>query len=483
MTGPNGNLNGGVDVSLKVEHSGLPLGKLNYVMAAITLVISLLLIRATYQAAHGYERVNRASENYITWEQSASNIKDATDYLTEQARSFVMTGEKKYIENYFEEVNVRRRREKAMEDLRNTGSEESYEMLEDAIKQSQAQMSLEYYAMRLTISAYGYNPTEFPVEVRSTTILSKDANLSRSEKQERAKMMVLDSNYLEKKASIDADLRAYLSDLEEETKAQQTEAANEMRRLLETQRLLIFALIVIFAIVIMMNSLLIINPLMKGILHIRTEQPIPISGSYEFQFLAKTYNLMFEANQKKTRELAFEASHDKLTGLYNRVGYDNLIKTTDMTTAALLLIDVDKFKHVNDTYGHDMGDRVLANIAHVLRESFRSGDYVCRIGGDEFATIMVNTGSQFDELIRGKVEHINERLQNPTDDLPPISVSVGVAFGGEARGSTGSVVKDADLALYQVKEHGRCGVAFFSPELVTESAMAALPKREEKEDK
>ena len=453
----------GVSLSFKMSNEGLPLGKLNYAMAVITLVISLLLIRATYQASDGYERVNRATENYIMWEQGASSIKAATDYLTEQARNFVMTGDRKYIDNYFNEVNVQRRRERAMDELRGTGNSEAYAMLEDAIRQSQAQMSFEYYAMRLTISAYGYNVDDFPAGVRSTVVLSRDANLTRVEKQQRAREMVLDSDYLEKKAAIDADLSAYLEVLEKETETQQVDAANEMRRLLETQRLLIFALIVIFAVVILMNSLLVINPLMKGILHIRTEQPIPISGSYEFQFLARTYNLMFEANQKKTRELAYEASHDRLTGLYNRMGYDNLLKNTDMTAAALLLIDVDKFKSVNDTYGHDMGDRVLANIAHVLRESFRSGDFVCRIGGDEFATIMVNTGPQYAGLIRDKIVHINERLQHPEDDMPPISVSVGVAFGSEAHGSTDSIVKDADKALYQVKDNGRCGVAFFEP--------------------
>ena len=136
-----------------------------------------------------------------------------------------------------------------------------------------------------------------------------------------------------------------------------------------------------------------------------------------------------------------------------------------MLTSALLLIDVDKFKNVNDTYGHDVGDKVLKHIASVLRESFRSNDHICRIGGDEFATIMVNAGPQFVELIRSKVERINERLIHPTtDDLPPISLSVGVAFGSEQNG-TGNIVKDADLALYQVKEHGRCGIAFFTPAL------------------
>ncbi len=463
-----------MDVSLNHEKSGLPLGKLNYIMTAITLLISAMLIYASYRVSSGYERVNAATENYISWEQSASSIKNATDYLTEQARNFVMTGERKYLQNYFLEVNVTRRRESALSKLQGTGSPESYEKLEDAMEQSKAQMSLEWYAMRLTISAYGYNPSEFPVELQSTTLLSKDAKLARGDKQERAKQMVLDSAYLEKKAAIDEDLRAYLTNLEEGTRLQQAEAAAELRSLLEMQRLLVFALIMIFIIVIMMNSFLIINPLMKGILHIRTEQPIPISGSYEFQYLARTYNLMFSASQKKANALAYEASHDKLTGLYNRVGYDNLLKTTDMVSSALLLIDVDKFKHVNDTYGHDMGDRVLSHIAHVLRESFRSGDFVCRIGGDEFATIMVNSGPQFTELIRGKVERINDKLLHPTDDLPPISVSVGVAFGSELNG-TGSLSKDADLALYQVKENGRCGVEFFVPALMRN--IAALPDK------
>ena len=461
-----------MNFTLRPGQGGLPLGKLNYAMAAVALVISALLIHATFSASRGYERVSAATENYIAWEQSASSIRDATDYLTEQARNFVMTGEKIYLQNYFMEINVTRRRETAMETLRGPASGESFAKLEDAMRQSEAQMSLEYYAMRLTLSAYGYDPEDFPAELRSVTLLSKDASLSRAEKQARAQSMVLDSDYLEKKAAIDEDLNSYLKSLENGTRNQQAQASDEMRGLLEAQRLLVFALVALFIIVIMMNSFLIITPLMKGILNIRTEQPIPISGSYEFQYLARTYNLMFESSQKKTDALAYEASHDKLTGLYNRVGYEDILKNTDMANSALLLIDVDKFKSVNDTYGHDMGDRVLRQIAAVLHDSFRAGDFVCRIGGDEFAAIMVNSSAQYADLIRGKIERINDKLQHPADDLPPISVSVGVAFGNES-GGTGSISKDADLALYQVKEHGRCGVEFFHPALLI---AAALPE-------
>ena len=453
---------GGMNLPSEGNRGGIPLGKLNYAMAAVTVVLSLLLIRATYRTSDGYERVNSATEDYIMWEQSASSIRDATDYLTEQARSFVMTGERRYLENYFNEVNVQRRREHAMEELRGTGRPESYAMLEDAIRQSQEQTSIEYYAMRLTISALDYSLVDFPAEIRGTALLPGDAGLSRAEKRERAKQLVLDSEYLKMKAAIDEDLHDYLAVLEEETEQRQMEAANEMRLRLEAQRFLIIALIMLFAVIVLMNSMLVIDPLMNGILQIRAEQPLPISGSYEFRFLAKTYNRMFESHRRKTLELAYEASHDKLTGLYNRMGYDNLLGSADMASVALLLIDVDKFKDVNDTYGHDMGDRVLAHTAQVLRESFRSVDFVCRIGGDEFATIMAHAGPQFTELIRGKVEHINERLQHPEDaKMPPVSVSVGVAFGSEAYKGPDDIIRDADKALYRVKENGRCGVAFF----------------------
>ena len=202
-----------------------------------------------------------------------------------------------------------------------------------------------------------------------------------------------------------------------------------------------------------------IEPLLSGVQHIRREQPIPISGAYEFRFMARTYNLMYEANREKKERLAYEARHDKLTGLFNRSGYDFLMQNLELANAALLLIDIDKFKDVNDTYGHQTGDRVLVRVASVLRENFRAEDYLCRVGGDEFAAVMLHSGPEVRDLIAGKVKTINDQLLHPADDLPPVSLSVGVAFGG-ARGGSGSIAKEADRALYQVKENGRCGCAF-----------------------
>lgn len=139
--------------------------------------------------------------------------------------------------------------------------------------------------------------------------------------------------------------------------------------------------------------------------------------------------------------------HDALTGLYNRSAYDFMRHDLDMSRNALLLVDVDKFKGVNDTYGHDVGDLVLKRVAEVLKYSFRSTDLVFRLGGDEFVVIMFNVDSSMRDQVRTKIEQANVMLQKPKDDLPPTSLNVGVAFA-DRENPEGDIFKDADTALY-----------------------------------
>ncbi len=147
--------------------------------------------------------------------------------------------------------------------------------------------------------------------------------------------------------------------------------------------------------------------------------------------------------------------------MINRGGFDQLrqLLKAQKKPIAFLLIDVDKFKEVNDEHGHEAGDKVLKKVASLLRVSFRSKDYVARIGGDEFSVIMMDTTPQMTELIREKINNLNWRLKNPNDGLPQVSLSVGVAFSDT--GFTDNLYPDADSALYQVKENGRCGCDFY----------------------
>ena len=176
----------------------------------------------------------------------------------------------------------------------------------------------------------------------------------------------------------------------------------------------------------------------------------------ELRFVTRTYNEILRENKEARDKLSHEASHDALTGLFNRGAYDLLMESTDTEHMALILVDVDYFKQVNDKYGHAVGDRVLKRVADILRSSFRSVDILCRIGGDEFAVVMTRVNSSMKQLVINKIAGANELLKHPKDDLPPVSLSVGVAFS-DRENPQGDIFKDADTALYKVKKAGRNG--------------------------
>ena len=141
---------------------------------------------------------------------------------------------------------------------------------------------------------------------------------------------------------------------------------------------------------------------------------------------------------------------------------------------SLLLIDIDLFKQVNDTYGHTTGDKLLKQVAALLKENFRSQDYLFRIGGDEFACMVTDLSAEQAHVVTNKIQRINERLTNPKDSLPPVSLSVGIAFSPDGYRET--LYEQADAALYRVKVWGRNGCAVYD-------GKSTAPKPEEVHDK
>lgn len=117
------------------------------------------------------------------------------------------------------------------------------------------------------------------------------------------------------------------------------------------------------------------------------------------------------------------------------------------------MIDVDHFKEINDTFGHDIGDRVLKEITRVITEKFREEDAIYRIGGDEFVMILNEWKSDKEELLLKKWNEINEILHEGSKEVPPTSVSVGIAFSHT--GYSERLQKHADIALYLAKGAGR----------------------------
>lgn len=176
----------------------------------------------------------------------------------------------------------------------------------------------------------------------------------------------------------------------------------------------------------------------------------------------ETCNQVFTENQEAQKLIRHEAEHDSLTDLLNRGSFDKIYNIYERGDRpfALILADVDTFKSVNDTHGHASGDAILKKVSSLLKNAFRSIDYVCRIGGDEFAIVMVEMTSNLKYTIKDKIAYVNQELAKEENGLPGVSLSVGVAFS-DRKNPGDSIFKDADKALYHIKENGRNGCGFY----------------------
>lgn len=166
---------------------------------------------------------------------------------------------------------------------------------------------------------------------------------------------------------------------------------------------------------------------------------------------------------RREREVQQEAERDALTQLYNRRAGERHLRqalvqvATDQQSCALMMIDLDRFKPINDTYGHDAGDRVLIAIAQRLSQSLRKQDVVVRWGGDEFV-VLVFTGRDADtvSLVADKLlQTISQPIDLGGGRSGQVGASIGIALVPAHGLQLDDLIAKADSAMYEVKDHGR----------------------------
>ena len=436
----------------------IPMKKASYAFVIIAFIVATALYIADGSVTRSYLRMEQASERYMVAQKSATDLETGSDILTSAVRSFVVTGDIDYMNDYFTEANETRRRDNAvanLESMMSTGSS-AYNHLAAALSLSNELMYDEYEAMKLIVEAGDYDETQIPEVIRNTVLSSEEEAMSYSDKKLAAFELVYGDRYEDYKTRIRKNTDLCTKDLIEASNLERVQINKSMTVLLTVQTVLTIALLAVVLVIVIFISAWIRKPLSRMVDRMRAKETVPPSGASELRFVSETYNTIFEENRRTHDRLTYGNMHDALTGLYNRSAYDFMRHDLDMAKNALLLVDVDRFKSVNDIYGHDVGDLILKHVAEVLKYSFRSTDLVFRIGGDEFVVIMSNVDSSMRDQLKRKVDQANVMLQKPTDDLPPVSLSVGVAFG-DRENPDGDIFKDADTALYRVKEAGRCG--------------------------
>ena len=190
--------------------------------------------------------------------------------------------------------------------------------------------------------------------------------------------------------------------------------------------------------------------------------PLAVAMSFAFHFLNRRVSTHLLEAVRARQSAHHQVRIDALTGLANRVRMDECLsdlckpRAGGLQNGRLLYIDLDGFKTINDQFGHPVGDLVLVEVAHRLRRSVRSGDLICRLGGDEFIVIMPSTD---DVTLRHVASAIVEAIERPIDGHVGtpllVSASLGVAEIRHTDSTPADILRTADAALYTAKKSGK----------------------------
>ena len=385
------------EISKRQAGSGV---SVRVVVGAVVLVAVALALRAFYLA----ERVDAAQaaaaegeRRNVACVEAIRDLQAASDFLTTQARTFVVTGRRESMDAYVNEVEVTRRRGRAVEVLRDAfaGSGEAYEALSQALAASDALAETELAAMRLAAGHYGVE--ELPDEVAGAEVPTpRDGESDLNAATE----LVLGAEYDEAKRTVSEAVTtsssALLAVLDAELAASKLRVGSLLTRLRVVVALLLCAVMVL----VLALSMYVLRPLGGYVRRIRNGEPLVPEGARELHYLACAYNEVYEDNAHRIEQL-----------------------------------------------------RALAG-------AFRTTDLPRRIEDDEFAVVMTNAGPDLRGVVVQKVERVATILAETSDDLPPVTLSVGAAFSAEGMDG-GDIHRAASAALEDARESGAGGVIFY----------------------
>lgn len=275
----------------QLSKKGISLRLTHVAMLVCAVIISLLLIFSTYQSSSVFSKLSKATGNYIVRQEAAHELMEASDYLTEMVQRFTLEGDTQYLDNYFEEAFVSRRREASITSMSENEAEEILvKQLQEAMDESTSLMYREYYAMKLVIDAKEIRDDH--ESLRAIELKEEDTFLSADEKMDLAQKMVLGTEYYEKKEIIRTKLKSSLQTLDKLMTTTRQATSDELNRELTIVRVAIIVLTVVILFLIWLTAHEGTMPLIEAEKKIEAGEPIPEKGAKEFRSLARGYNKM-----------------------------------------------------------------------------------------------------------------------------------------------------------------------------------------------
>ena len=445
---------------------GIKIKTVNIFLMVVACLLCVLVFVESFLITERHNVYKASMDDYAECNKAINEFKNASDYLTSQATLYAVNLDSKYLEEYFRETLQFRNREKSIEILELSHNGDACDInMKLALKESLSMQRTEYYAIRLILESQKVRYEDMPQVIQAVSVAPGVLELSPEIKLERARQIFFDISYNESKKRVIDYTSAASASLVDIYLNQSVADEKDLSKMFMVERILIITLFTVSLVLFVFLAIFVLTPLHQHIKCISEGQRMYYRGAYELRYIAKTYNGLLDKNEIRTSILRHKAEHDPLTGLINREGFNHIktILADSSEMIAYLIIDIDLFKSINDKYGHLTGDEVLKKIALLLSEQFRNTDYVARIGGDEFTVIMTKCGDSPEDIIQSKIQKLNKMLQNKQDDLPSVSLSVGVSLS--ECGYVKEMEEQADKALYRVKKGGRCNCSFYDAEL------------------
>lgn len=444
------------------------LKKISFLFLTLILTLSAVLIVSVIKVPLLFQNFAKNTMQSQKIAQAAVSLQEASDYLTNESRLFTITGDWSHLENYFVEIDETKRREKALEEIKAAGAiEKSASYLEQAMNESKKLEELEYKAMKLVVLAKGYDKTpsyKVPAAVENAQLSDQEKALDFNTKMATAWLILFSDKYFSMKNAISNYRANAVEEIFNHASVLNRNNAESLEATL-TRTFFEIILIVVFSLAFFLIIIFFVIKSLYGFIdNIKNKQKLQATRTTELELLRWTYNEMFEIATKNENYLRRQAEHDELTGLINRTAFKAILKALKESneSVAFIMLDVDKFKEINDKYGHTVGDKVLKTVAQILESSFRSTDYAARIGGDEFAVVLSKCDDNLQKtkrVISAKMETLFKKLEEKCqNDIPRTTLSCGIAISKS--GWNESLIEKADAALYEIKRAGRNGYKF-----------------------
>lgn len=425
---------------MKKNRKGLNFFAVSIVFSVVAVLIFLSLILLSEVLNKKFENVQEAIETANSCEHASNIIKDVSNDLSEKAYFFVMTHNPIYMEEYVNEKFITKQRELAEERIENLPkvSESTIMRLKVAINQASSLSYIELYAMKL--ASMTLDSVKVPDQVKNQYIRKEHISMDKAEQQEIAQQIIFDQGYLDSKKRVNENCASIIDEIESNVKVRLNNEARSLRSHLLFLDITIIILFIISSLFSIFTWNLVLRPLGSHVHSIKNKESLKIIGSRELRYLAETYNDVHE--------------YDPLTRIYNRRAFDEICNKSQeaKNSIALLLVDLDNFKTINDSFGHAKGDYVLQAVATLLSSFFKSDGDVARIGGDEFAVVLSEYYAITPDFMTNRIELINKELKDLVE-VKGVSISAGLAYS--TKGYSKELYENADKALYHVKNHGK----------------------------